>query len=138
MTYESGVRGYQGSAKALQSVELSKLGWASTALSLASLMLLTDNAEAQQSTAPLPAIEVTPPPRARKPSKPKRQAQSAPAPAAQVTEPTTPQERTVGAGTQGYGTPAQSASSRYPVPWLDTPQTVNVVPQQLIQDQRAT
>ena len=48
MTYESGVRGFRGSTKVMQYVELSKLGWASTAMSLASLVLLTDSAEAQR------------------------------------------------------------------------------------------
>ncbi len=138
MTYGSGVRGFRGSTKVMQYVELSKLGWASTAVSLASLMLLTDSADAQQPAATLPAIEVNPPPRQRTPSKPKRRAQPAPAVVAPVAEISAPQERAVGAGVQGYGPPAQSASSRYPVPFLNTPQTVNVVTQQLIQDQRAT
>ena len=45
--------------------EASKLAWGSTALSLASLMLLTDSAEAQQSSGPLPTIQVNPPQRAK-------------------------------------------------------------------------
>ena len=45
--------------------EASKLALGSTALSLASLMLLTDSAEAQQSSGPLPTIQVNPPQRAK-------------------------------------------------------------------------
>ncbi|MGB3866082.1 MAG: TonB-dependent siderophore receptor, partial [Xanthobacteraceae bacterium] len=43
-----------------------------------------------------------------------------------------------GAGVAGYQTPAQSGLSRFPVSLTNTPQTVNVVSQQLMQDQRVT
>ncbi len=42
-----------------------------------------------------------------------------------------------GAGT-GYQTPARSELSRIPTPLLDTPQSITVVPQQVIQDQGGT
>ncbi|WP_168202826.1 MULTISPECIES: TonB-dependent receptor [unclassified Tardiphaga] len=43
-----------------------------------------------------------------------------------------------GAGISGYMTPSQAGVSRYSVPLRDVPQTVNVVSQQLMQDQRTT
>ena len=115
--------------------EASKLAWGSTALSLASLMLLTDSAEAQQSSGALPTIQVNPPQRAKqKQARPQRQARPAPVPAAPA--PGTPtQTEATGSGT---GTSYQAASpgvSRIPTPLINTPQTVNVVTQQVIRDQ---
>lgn len=77
-----------------------------TALSLASVMLASSAAMAQDagSSSALPTIDV--------------------------------QEAAGGGGT-GYQT-GQSQLSRMPVPLRDTPQTVNVVPQQVIQEQAAT
>jgi catecholate siderophore receptor len=115
--------------------EPGKLPWGSTAISLASLMLLTDSADAQPSSGALPTIQVNPPPRARTPARPRRQARPAPAPAAPTATPTAQAEAT------GPGTGYQAASpgvSRIPTPLIDTPQTVNVVTQQVIQDQNIT
>lgn len=117
--------------------EASKLAWGSTALSLASLMLLTDSADAQQSSGALPTIQVNPPQRAKqKQSRPQRVVRPAPAPGPAAPAAPTQTEAT-GPGT-GYQTPAQSGISRVATPLINTPQTVNVVPQQLIQDQRAS
>lgn len=114
-----------------------KLVWGSTALSLASLMLLADSADAQTSPGALPTIQVDPPRAQQKQSRPRRQARPAtPAPATPAPAAPTQTEAT-GPGT-GYQTPTQSGISRVATPLRDTPQTVNVVPQQVIQDQRAT
>ncbi|MET0708398.1 MAG: TonB-dependent siderophore receptor [Tardiphaga sp.] len=43
-----------------------------------------------------------------------------------------------GAAVRGYGAPTQAGVSRFTAPLLNTPQTVNVVSQQLMQDQRTT
>ena len=43
-----------------------------------------------------------------------------------------------GANAGGYQTPTNTGITRLPVPIRDTPQTINVVPQQVIQDQRLT
>ena len=112
--------------------EASKLALGSTALSLASLMLLTDSAEAQQSSGPLPTIQVNPPQRAKqKQGRPQRVARPAPAPAATAPgEPT--QSQATGPGT-GYQA-AQPGVSRIATPLIDTPQTINVVTQQEIRD----
>ena len=116
--------------------EASKLALGSTALSLASLMLLTDSAEAQQSSGPLPTIQVNPPQRAKqKQGRPQRVARPAPAPAATAPgEPT--QSQATGPGT-GYQA-AQPGVSRIATPLIDTPQTINVVTQQEIRDRNIT
>jgi catecholate siderophore receptor len=77
-----------------------------TALSLASVMLASSAAMAQDagSSSALPTIDV---------------------------------QEAAGGGGSGYQT-GQSQLSRMPVPLRDTPQTVNVVPQQVIQEQAAT
>jgi len=104
-------------------------------MSLASLMLMTDSADAQQSTAPLPTIEVNPPPRQRTRSRPRRQAQPAPAPAVPAEEPAV-QETATGPGGNPTGYRAANPGiSRIPTSLLDTPQTINVVTQKVIRDQ---
>jgi catecholate siderophore receptor len=72
----------------------------SAAVGLASMML-AGSAAAQDSSAPLPAIDVS-------------------------------------GGGGGYQTPVNSGLTRVPTPLLSTPQTVNVVPQQVIQDQNVS
>ncbi len=116
--------------------EASKLAWGSTALSLASLMLLTDSADAQQSSGALPTIQVNPPQRAKqKQARPQRAARAAPAPAPAA--PAAPsQTEATGPGT-GYQA-AQPGVSRIPTPLIDTPQTVNVVTNQEIRDRAIT
>jgi catecholate siderophore receptor len=116
--------------------EPGKLAWGTTALGIASMMLLTDSVEAQQSQDALPTIQVNPPPRAKKQARPRQQARPAPAqPAAPATA-----EPSQSAAT-GPGTGFQAANpgvSRIPTPLIDTPMTVNVVTQQLIRDQNIT
>lgn len=112
--------------------DASKLAWGSTAFSLASLMLLTDSADAQPSSGALPTIQVNPPQRAKqKQSRPQRAARPAPAPGPAA--PATPsQTEATGPGT-GYQA-AQPGVSRIPTPLINTPQTVNVVTRQEIRD----
>jgi catecholate siderophore receptor len=109
-----------------------KLAWGTTILSLASAMLLTDSAEAQQSQDALPTIQVTPPPRVRAQPRPKRQARQAPAQPATSAPGEATQTAATGPGT-GYQA-AQPGLSRIPTPLRDTPQIVNVVTQQEIRD----
>ncbi len=129
----SGVAGQRSSIVGCS--EPGKLAWGSTAVSLASLMLLTDLADAQPSSGALPTIQVNPPPRARTPARPRRQARPAPAPAAPAPAATAQGEAT------GPGTGYQAASpgvSRIPTPLINTPQTVNVITQQVIREQNIT
>ena len=66
--------GFSQPEKQASLAEASKLAWGSTALSLASLMLLTDSADAQPSSGGnLPTIQVNPPQRAKqKQARPQR------------------------------------------------------------------
>lgn len=116
---------------------------ATVSLGLASMMLIPDSADAQPAAAAddLPQVRVTAPKRQAKRQQVRR------APAATVAVPVAasgPSEATVnpiigdGAGIAGYTTPAQAGISRYSTPLRDTPQTVNVVTQQMMQDQRTT
>jgi len=117
------------------------LAWSKATIGVASVMLMPDSADAQPAASAddLPQVRVTAPKRQQA----KRQAtRRAPARSAPVVA--QPSEAAVnpvvgdGAGVAGYRTPAQSGLSRMPAPLLNTPQTVNVVSQQLMQDQRTT
>lgn len=121
---------------------VSKLAWARASIGVAAAMLISDVADAQTASGAddLPQIRVTAPKRAAKRQQPVRRAApatAAPAVAAPADATFTPVTGD-GAGIAGYRTPTASGLSRFSTPLLDTPQTVNVVPQQLIQDQRAT
>src|ERR1700754_3144637 len=120
---------------------ISTIAWSKATIGIAAVMLIPDSADAQTVSTgdDLPQVRVTAPKRQAT----KRQAKRAPArPAPAVAA--APSDATVnpvvgdGAGVAGYRTPAQSGLSRYPTPLLNTPQTVNVVSQQLMQDQRTT
>lgn len=104
-------------------------------------MLIPDSADAQPvpSSDDLPPVRVTAPKRQAKRAPTRRAPAAAAAPAvAAAAAPTAAPIVGDGAGVAGYSTPAQSGLSRFPVPLANTPQTVNVVPQQLMQDQRTT
>jgi catecholate siderophore receptor len=94
------------------------------AIGIASAML-AGQAAAQQA---LPTIDVQ---RARAPARPV--ARQAPAPAPQQQEAAPAQEASPGAA-EGFRA-TSSGLSRVPTPLIDTPQTVNVVTEQLIRDQ---
>jgi catecholate siderophore receptor len=120
---------------------ISTIAWGKATIGIAAVMLIPDSADAQTVSTgdDLPQVRVTAPKRQAA----KRQARRAPArPAPAVA--TAPSDATVnpvvgdGAGVAGYRTPAQAGLSRFPTPLLNTPQTVNVVSQQLMQDQRTT
>ena len=123
------------------SIGVSTIAWGKATIGVAAVMLIPDSADAQTVPAgdDLPQVRVTAPKRQAA----KRQARRAPARAAPVVV-TGPRDAAVnpiigdGAGIAGYRTPAQAGLSRYPTPLLNTPQTVNVVSQQLMQDQRTT
>jgi catecholate siderophore receptor len=118
-----------------------KVVWGKATLGIASVMLMPDSADAQavNSGDDLPQVRVTAPKRQAAKRQAARRAAPRPTPAASG-----PSDATVspivgdGAGVAGYRTPAQAGISRFPVPLLNTPQTVNVVTQQLMQDQRTT
>ena len=129
-------------AKSGTASAISKLAWSKATLGIASAMLIPDSADAQpaQSSEDLPQVRVTAPKRQAKRQSVRRAPAAGPAVAAPAAT-TAPAAGPIvgdGAGVAGYGTPAQSGLSRYPVPLNRTPQTVNVVPQQLMQDQRTT
>ncbi len=118
-----------------------RFGWGKATLGIASVMLLPDSADAQSApvSSDLPQVRVTAPKRQAK----RQQVRRAPvAPGPRVAAPNDAASNAPalgdGSGVAGYRTPTQSSSSRYPVPFLNTPQTVNVVTQQLMQDQRTT
>lgn len=124
------------------SAAISKLAWGKATLGIASAMLIPDSADAQPAPSgeDLPQVRVTAPKRQAKRQPVRRAPAAGPAVAAPAAT-TAPAVAPIvgdGAGVAGYGTPAQSGLSRYPVPLARTPQTVNVVPQQLLQDQRTT
>jgi catecholate siderophore receptor len=121
---------------------ISKLAWSKATIGIASAMLIPDSADAQpaQSNEDLPQVRVTAPKRQAKRQPVRRAPAAGPAVAAPAAT-TAPASGPIvgdGAGVAGYSTPTQSGLSRYPVPLANTPQTVNVVPQQLMQDQRTT
>jgi catecholate siderophore receptor len=109
-------------------------------IGVAAVMLMPDSADAQPATSAddLPQVRVTAPKRQAK----KRTAHRAPvraAPAPVAAQPSNVQVNPIvgdGHGVTGYQAPAQAGISRLPVPLANTPQTVNVVTQQVIQEQR--
>lgn len=121
---------------------ISALGWGKAMIGIAAVMLIPDSADAQpaSSSDDLPQVRVTAPKRQAK----RHVAPRAPARAAPVPVAAAPSNVAVnpvvgdGAGVAGYQTPAQSGLSRFPTPLTNTAQTVNVVSQQLMQDQRVT
>jgi catecholate siderophore receptor len=126
---------------------ISKIAWSRTTVGIASAMLIPSSADAQ--TAPpsapqeLPPVRITAPQRqAAKPKPAKRGATTSARPRAVAAvaprSATGPAIIGDGAGIAGYMTPSQAGVSRYTAPLLNTPQTVNVVSQQLMQDQRTT
>ena len=126
---------------------ISKAAWSRTTVGIASAMLIPSSADAQVAPASspqeLPPVRITAPQRqAAKPRPAPRGAATsarprpvaATAPSGVVASPIIGD----GAGIRGYMPPSQAGVSRYTTPLLNTPQTVNVVSQQLMQDQRTT
>lgn len=109
-------------------------------IGIAAVMLIPDSADAQPASSgdDLPQVRVTAPKRQAK----RQTARRAPVratPAPVVAAPSNVQVNPIvgdGHGVTGYQAPAQAGISRLPVPLRDTPQTVNVVTQQVIQEQR--
>jgi len=118
------------------------LGWGKAMLGIAAMMLIPDSADAQPvpTSDDLPQVRVTAPKRQAKRQAVRRApARVAPVPAAPAASDIAVSPVVGdGAGVAGYRTPAQSGLSRFPVSLANTPQTVNVVSQQLMQDQRVT
>ena len=118
------------------------LGWGKAMLGIAAMMLIPDSADAQPAATSddLPQVRVTAPKRQAKRQTVRRApARVAPVPApavaAPVEAPLTPMVGD-GSGSRGYQAPAQAGIARLPVPLADTPQTVNVVTREVIQEQR--
>ncbi len=110
-------------------------------IGIAAVMLIPDSADAQpaSSSDDLPQVRVTAPKRQAKRQVARRApVRAAPAPAAAPNNVAVNPVVGDGAGIAGYQTPAQSGLSRFPTPLSNTAQTVNVVSQQLMQDQRVT
>lgn len=104
-------------------------------------MLIPDSADAQPVSDgdDLPQVRVTAPKRQAKRQAARRSpARTAPTVTAAPSNATVNPVIGDGAGIAGYGPPTQAGVSRYVTPLLNTPQTVNVVTQQLMQDQRTT
>lgn len=119
---------------------ISAIGWSKAMIGIAAVMLIPDSADAQQASNSddLPQVRVTAPKRQAKRHVTRRAPVRA-APAPVVAAPSNVQVNPIvgdGHGVTGYQAPAQAGISRLPVPLADTPQTVNVVTQQVIQEQR--
>lgn len=121
---------------------ISAIGWSKAMIGIAAVMLIPDSADAQpaSNSDDLPQVRVTAPKRQAKRHVTRRApARAAPAPVAAA-----PSNVAVnpivgdGHGVTGYQAPAQAGIARLGVPLRDTPQTVNVVTQQVIQDQHLT
>lgn len=121
---------------------ISAIGWSKAMIGIAAVMLIPDSADAQpvSSGDDLPQVRVTAPKRQAK----RHVARRAPvraAPAPIVAAPSNVQVNPIigdGHGITGYQAPAQAGIARLGVPLRDTPQTVNVVTQQVIRDQHLT
>jgi catecholate siderophore receptor len=119
----------------------SVVGWSKAMIGIAAVMLIPDSADAQPapSADDLPQVRVTAPKRqAKKRTAHRAPVRAAPAPVV-APSPSNVQVNPVvgdGHGVTGYQAPAQAGISRLPVPLADTPQTVNVVTQQVLQEQR--
>lgn len=130
-----------GTSNDESSLAISKLAWGKATLGIAAAMLIPDSADAQPAPAgeDLPQVRVTAPKRQAK-RQPVRRAPTGPAVAAPAA-PAAPVSAPIvgdGHGVTGYQAPSQVGISRLPVPLSNTPQTVNVVTQQVIQEQRLT
>lgn len=120
---------------------ISAIAWSKAMIGVAAVMLMPDSADAQpvSSSEDLPQVRVTAPKQqAKRRSTARRAPVSAPAAASAPSNVAVNPVVGDGAGVAGYQTPAQSGLSRFPASLLNTPQTVNVVSQQLMQDQRVT
>lgn len=119
---------------------ISVIGWGKAIVGIAAVMLIPDSADAQpvSSGDDLPQVRVTAPKRAAK----RQTVRRAPVRAAPVPFIAAPSNVHVnpivgdGHGVTGYQAPAQAGISRLPTPLANTPQTVNVVTQQVLQEQR--
>lgn len=141
MTITSSRHSGSTSASDISSPKLSKGVWTTASLGIASMMLIPDHADAQTATTAddLPQVRVTAPKQQAKRQAARRAPARVAAPVAAA--PSTANVNPVigdGAGIAGYAPPTQAGVSRYVTPLLNTPQTVNVVSQQLMQDQRTT
>jgi len=130
-------------AAGVTSRDISKIAWGSASVGIASAMLMPNTADAQAiaPNAPqeLPPVRVTAPKRqAAKPHAVRRATTRPTAVVAPVRAPAAPVVIGDGAGIAGYSAPTNAGVSRFATPLRDTPQTVNVVSQQLMQDQRTT
>jgi len=110
-------------------------------IGIAAVMLIPDSADAQpvSNSDDLPQVRVTAPKRQAKRHTARRAPVRAAAPAPVAAAPSNVPVSPIvgdGHGVTGYQAPAQAGISRLPVPLSDTPQTVNVVTQQVIQEQR--
>jgi catecholate siderophore receptor len=121
----------------------SVVGWSKAMIGIAAVMLIPDSADAQPATSAddLPQVRVTAPKRqAKKRTAHRAPVRAAPAPVVAPT-PSNVQINPIvgdGHGVTGYQAPAQAGISRIGTPLRDTPQTVNVVTQQVIRDQNLT
>ncbi len=110
-------------------------------IGVAAVMLMSDSADAQPAPGgeDLPQVRVTAPKRqAKKRTVQHAPVRAAPAPVATPAPSSVQVNPIVGDahGVTGYQAPAQAGIARLPVPLANTPQTVNVVTQQVIQEQR--
>ena len=124
-----------------QAEDLSVVGWGRAMIGVAAVMLIPDFADAQPAPSgeDLPQVRVTAPKRqAKKRTVHHAPAHVAPAPVAAAAPSNVQVNPMLGDahGVTGYQAPAQAGMARLPVPLANTPQTVNVVTQQVIQEQR--
>jgi catecholate siderophore receptor len=135
-----------GAVDVVSSAGMSKMVWSRATVGIASAMLIPSSADAQTAPAAtpqeLPPVRITAP--QRQAAKPKPAGTRATATRARPVRTVAPQAPAApvvigdGAGITGYAMPTQAGVSRFTAPLLNTPQTVNVVSQQLMQDQRTT
>ncbi len=119
----------------------SVVGWGRAMIGVAAVMLISDSADAQPAPVgeDLPQVRVTAPKRqAKKRTVHRAPVHAAPAPVVTAAPSNVQVNPIVGDahGVTGYQAPAQAGMARLPVPLANTPQTVNVVTQQVIQEQR--
>ena len=139
---KGGIFAGRASRIAASAIDPSKITWGTATMGVASVMFLCDSADAQPASTSddLPQVRVTAPKRTAKRRSAPRRVQAAPAPAVAPPSNDVAVAPIVGDGhgVTGYQAPSQAGISRLPVPLRDTPQTVNVVTQQVIQEQRLT
>lgn len=119
----------------------SVVGWGRAMIGVAAVMLISDSADAQPAPVgeDLPQVRVTAPKRqAKKRTVHRAPVHAAPAPVVTAAPSSVQVNPIVGDahGVTGYQAPAQAGMARLGVPLANTPQTVNVVTQQVIQEQR--